>query len=149
MKSENHKNFDFAISDKLADDLKSLYEPGQSVPPQVDRAVMDRASREIQVRPRHRRLLHWHVYAAAAAAVLVVCLLVSDVLKTGSPEPVAVKMDVNADGTVDMLDAFKLARMMETETPDTRWDMNADGVVDRGDVDTIAHVAVRLKPEVL
>ena len=153
MKPENDEQFDFAVSDKLSSDLKSLFEPGTSVPSQIDRAVMDTASRELLGRPQRRRYICWPAYAAAAAAVIVIALLVSDFAKKTLPQqmsgPVAMKMDMNADGVVDILDAFKLAKQIDSDAANMQWDVNADGVVDRQDVDQVAAVAVRLNQEVL
>src|SRR6185369_1280179 len=53
--------------------------------------------------------------------------------------------DINRDGRVDVLDAFALARRIETGgTLDPRWDINGDGRVDRADVNVIAARAVNL-----
>jgi hypothetical protein len=48
---------------------------------------------------------------------------------------------------VDILDAFRLARHIESRAPArTDWDVNGDGRIDREDVDAIAAAAVRLSP---
>lgn len=55
------------------------------------------------------------------------------------------KADVNGDGAIDILDAFKLARTLEEKTPLAQgWDLNSDGVVNRADVDEAARMAVSL-----
>ncbi len=153
MKPENDEQFDFSVSEKLSSDLKSLFEPNTSVPPQIDRAVMDTAFRELLGWPQRRRYICWPAYAAAAAAVVVIALLVSDFAKKTPPQqmdgPVTVKMDMNADGVVDILDAFKLAKQIDSDKANMQWDVNADGVVDRQDVDQVASAAVRLNQEVL
>jgi len=60
------------------------------------------------------------------------------------------KVDIDRNGRVDILDAFKLARQLESGgRSEMRWDINGDGVVDRSDVDTVAFVAVRLDKGVL
>ena len=153
MKPEKDEQFDGSDSERLAHDLKALYEPKGLVPPQVDRAVMDLAARRLAARPKHRRFIHWPAYAASAAAVIVICLLVSDLSKKPQPDgpvaPVANQMDINADGVVDVLDAFKLAKAVDSDAAGSQWDMNADGVVDSRDVDHVATAAVRLNQEVL
>jgi len=51
---------------------------------------------------------------------------------------------------VDILDAFKLARHVEsTDRTEKKWDINGDGVVNSDDVDLIALAAVRLDKGVL
>ena len=56
------------------------------------------------------------------------------------------KGDFDGDGRVDILDAFALARHLESaHKPKDKWDMNGDGIVDRADVDRIAMAAVSLK----
>jgi len=54
--------------------------------------------------------------------------------------------DLNADGRVDMLDAFALAReLQQGSTPRPQLDLNGDGVVDNRDVQVLAARAVRLE----
>ncbi len=58
--------------------------------------------------------------------------------------------DVDQNGHGDILDAFQLAKMVQsTNPPDIRWDMNADGAVNREDVDIVANAAVNLRKDVL
>ena len=53
--------------------------------------------------------------------------------------------DIDGNGTVDILDAFTLARHLETRSPtDPAWDLNGDGLVDRADVDAAAAAAVAI-----
>ena len=53
--------------------------------------------------------------------------------------------DIDRNGEVNILDAFTLARHIESRQPLSQlWDLNGDGLVDRRDVDTIAMAAVRL-----
>jgi len=69
------ENSDLRISDKFSADLKSLFKPQGSVPPEVDRAVMDRASQHF-VRRRPHLVLRWAVsVSAVAAAVFIVAIL--------------------------------------------------------------------------
>ncbi len=50
-----------------------------------------------------------------------------------------------AQSTVDILDAFTLAKHIESKQPtEAMWDFNSDGLIDRRDVDTVALAAVRL-----
>lgn len=53
--------------------------------------------------------------------------------------------DINGDGVTDILDAFKLARLIgEDPRAAKSWDLNSDGVVDQADVDQAARMAVSL-----
>ena len=50
---------------------------------------------------------------------------------------------MNGSGTVDILDAYELARALRTGRPGLKhWDFNRDGRVDHADVDVIARRAV-------
>lgn len=78
---------------------------------------------------------------------------------TGAPSPAVVApgvparrsdpFDLNADGSVDILDALAIARALKAKatlgTPiDARFDVNGDGVIDRADTDAVAARAVKL-----
>lgn len=144
---------DLRVSPKLSTDLKALFEPQIGVPPEVDRAVMDRAYEHFADKQsgKGRRLrVHWAWRIAAAAAVIVFAFSL-DLTKQSGPtkdqfsqnkiQPV----DIDRDGRVDILDAFKLARHIETNGPTEKaWDFNGDGRIDHSDVDIVAHAAVRL-----
>jgi hypothetical protein len=99
---------------------------------------------------------------SAAAAALVLALVLPQ-MKNGkvdtdglrAPETVmpravetglqAPSGDMNGDGTVDILDAFRLAKLIEVRDPGAAGpDMNDDGEVNRLDVDAIARRAVAL-----
>ncbi len=146
MKPENDKQFETDGDERLAHDLEALFEPKGMVPPHVDRAVMDLVARRLSARPEHRRFVHWYTWAAAAAAVVVVAFLVRDI--TSPPQTVS-RMDINADGVVDVIDALKLAKAVDASATQSQWDINADGAVDDRDVDLVAAAVVRLESEVL
>jgi hypothetical protein len=78
----------------------------------------------------------------AAAVLLVAALLAVTVLIPAGGDA----RDLNADGRVDILDAFAMARRLETggEIPGDL-DLTRDGVVDRRDVDELAREAVSLR----
>ena len=53
--------------------------------------------------------------------------------------------DLDGNGRVNILDAFVLARHVESAAvPRGQWDLNGDGLVDRNDVDLVAMAAVAL-----
>jgi hypothetical protein len=127
----------------LAKDLAALDGPRVFVPPEVDAAIRDAAGRRLR---RRRWLRPAGALAAAAAVALVVSVYLPSLnrarMQPGSPVAV-VREDVDASGRVDILDAFALARTLETgAVADPRWDVNGDGLVDHGDVDAIAAAAV-------
>jgi hypothetical protein len=163
------ENTDLEAGQKLSGDLKALFEPHGSVPPEVDRAVMDKVNRHFVGR-RRRRLLRW-IGPAAAAAAVIVFVVVFDMGKEGEvsdavapalyrareyrltvtqPASAAGEVDIDASGRVDILDAFKLARHIKSgDRPEMKWDINGDGLVNRKDVDVLAFAAVRLDKGVL
>jgi hypothetical protein len=182
---ENEKQVDndmnFQVSPKLSADLKAVFKPARAVPSEVDRAVLDQAHRQLTRRHRPRRIFRWAASVGAAAAVIVFAFVlhfaiepISDVTKgplsqvPTKPSAIhtdsllaEVQLDLDRNGRVDILDAFKLARQIEssggrrrskavaTERAGTDWDMNGDGFVNHDDVDFVAFAAVRLNKGVL
>jgi hypothetical protein len=138
--SRENKNFDneqmFKLSDTFKKDLKNLYKTSSQVPPEVDRAILYKATQKLN-RPRKRfYILRWAGPVAAAAAVIIFAVIF---MNQGSPA------DIDRNGRVDILDAFKLAKQIQSEnTVNKKWDINGDGRVDNDDVQTIAYAAVSL-----
>ena len=149
---------------ELVDDLAALYGADVEVPPEVDRAILTAARERIRsLRPAERRwprlVLRWAPAGAAAAvaAIMVLLFLVpalqparESTQRAAALKRVPVREDIDESGEVDILDAFVLARRIESnnELP-TNWDMNGDGAVDRADVDQIAFAAVNLERSTL
>jgi len=131
--------------EKLVDALNLSRKERIFVPPTVDLAVLQRAREHLRrlERPQSRRKpsLAW----AAMAACLALAIWVGERFSNPTrPRPFA-REDINRDGRVDILDAFALARQIETGgTLNPRWDINGDGRVDRSDVNAIAARAVDL-----
>jgi hypothetical protein len=164
------ENTDLQAGQELSGDLKALFVPHGSVPPEVDRAVVDKVNRHF-VRRRRRLLLRWVGPAVAAAAVIVFAVMfdgekerkLSEATAPYSEDRAAKQMlaltqrasvsgevDVDGSGRLDILDAFKLARYIRsTDRPEMKWDINGDGLVNRKDVDVLAFAAVRLDKGVL
>ena len=161
------EDLDLRISPKLSEDINTLFKPQFSVPPEIDRAIMDQANRRLVQRHwRHRVLRHvslWRV--AAAAAVIIIAFSLNLTQKPGPTTTSsfivdAQAVDIDRNGRVDILDAFKLARYVESADRSKtnlspvsstgqalrkqEWDINGDGLVDRNDVDLVALAAVRL-----
>jgi hypothetical protein len=147
--TEKNRQFDEVdphIPAQLRKDLRSLFEPPGRAPQQVDKAILEPASRRL-ARPRRLIIpLRWAAVAAAAAVVALAAILFipqSAIRNLQSTRPVLADLDGN--GRVDILDAFRLARRIESHNQiQTTWDFNRDGSVDRKDVDIVAFAAVRL-----
>lgn len=131
----------------FAEALKGLYRAPFGVPPEVDAAVVARA--RLRMAHARRQTVRW----IAAAASVAAGLLLSTLLVTQASKPPAQsrqaaagpREDFNRDGRVDILDAFALARTVESRgVRERRWDLNGDGVIDRKDADMIAMAAVRI-----
>ena len=155
------------ISPKLSEDLNTLFKPQFSVPPELDRAIMDQANRRLIQRHWRHRIFHhislWRIAAAAAVIIFAFSLNLTQEPGPSTSRTVLVKaqaIDIDRNGRVDILDAFKLARHIESADRTKRnlspvsstgqalrkqgWDINGDGLVDRNDVDLVALSAVRL-----
>jgi hypothetical protein len=147
------EDMDLRVSSKLSADLKALFDPKIGVPPEVDRAVMDRAHKHIvplQSGKGKRMRVHWGWRIAAAAAVIILAFSL-DLTKQPDTKTDSFLLsktqavDIDQNGRVDILDAFKLARHIESAgLLQTEWDFNGDGLINRSDVDMVAYAAVRL-----
>jgi hypothetical protein len=147
------EDMDLRIPSKLSADLKGLFEPEVGVPPEVDRAVMDKTHKHfapLQSGKKKRLRIHWGWRIAAAAAVIILAFSLD---LTKQPRPTTERLalskiqavDIDRNGRVDILDAFKLARHIESAGRiEAGWDFNGDGQIDRSDVDIVALAAVRL-----
>jgi len=148
------EDMDLRAPSKLSTDLKILFEPQVGIPPEVNRAVMDRAHKHLvplqSGKSWHRRI-HWGWRIGAAAAVIVLAFSL-DLTKQPDSKTDSFSLlsktqavDIDQNGRVDILDAFKLARHIESaDQTETEWDFNGDGQIDRSDVDVVAFAAVRL-----
>ncbi len=143
------------VSPELKKDLGNLFKARHPVPPEIDRAILDRASRRL-IRRQQRHSTFRRIGTIAAAAAVIIFAFSLDLTKR--PKPLTPSsylaevrnIDIDKSGRVDILDAFKLARYIETAAYiDTSFDMNGDGLVNRDDVDFVALAAVRLDKGVL
>lgn len=153
--TDDKRQFDedtrFAVTPRFADDLGDLFGPPGSVPADIDRAVAEAARRHLARPTRRLWWLRWTVPATAAAAIVLACVWWfsrSDAPHAERPlasQAVVAVEDIDQNGTVNILDAFVLAKRIEAGWPAEKpWDLNGDGVVNRADVDAVALAAVRL-----
>ncbi|MBN1123820.1 MAG: hypothetical protein JXA82_02355 [Sedimentisphaerales bacterium] len=148
METEHENRFE--ADPKLGQDLKRLYDFG-SPPENLDRRVLDRA-RVFVTQQRRMRLVRKIGSAAAVAAILIIGFTLTHTEPPHTPTMsvmlASVAQDIDRNGRVDIRDALKLARRIETAEPiRPEWDLNHDGAVDQADVDAVAYAAVRLKQE--
>jgi hypothetical protein len=168
--TEHNRQFDDPephVSDRLGKDLRDLFEPPGAVPARVDKAILEQASRRL-AKPRRLILrLRWAGIAAAAAVIVLGVILLNSqsairnhVTPDSDPGPKSLspalaegRADIDGNGRVDILDAFRLARYIEARGPmdtmpsgaaELKWDLNGDGRVDKDDVDLVAFAAVHL-----
>jgi hypothetical protein len=146
------ENLDLKVSPEFSADLNALFKPRFSVPPEVDRAVMDRAHQQFVPRHwSHRILQHISIWRIAAAVAVIIFAFSLNLTQKSGPTTSqsllieARAVDIDRNGRVDILDAFKLARYVESEElTEKKWDFNGDGLVNSNDVDLVASAAVRL-----
>ncbi len=130
------------LGEQLRAELRADIPP---VPPQADARILDQARQHTARLRRHRkrRWLLALVVPAAAAAVALVAVLPLD---SRPPPPVAPPpseaADLNADGELNILDAFVLARAVEQGRTAPEWDQDGDGRVGAPDVELLARSAV-------
>jgi hypothetical protein len=133
-----------------------------AVPATLDAAILREAKAGFARRSRFRLAARVAIGVAAAAAVIAIAfpLVVREPERneTLSHRPGATQMlsvmpaaateDVDHSGKVDILDAFVVAKLVDTgKQVDETYDVNGDGKVDQSDVDRIAHAAVAVAPD--
>lgn len=148
------EDLELSVSAGLRADLNAFSQPPQPVPAEIDRAVLDRAHQHL-IRPQRRRpVLRWVASAAAVAAVIILVFSLNLTRKAHLSADRSARAEAQADidhnGRVDILDAFTLARHIESASrPELKLDINGDGLVNRDDVDLVAFAAVRLDKGIL
>lgn len=164
------------LPQELVNEMRRLYPSGGPVPTELDEAILVAARARIATRRRAWIVLR-RVSIAATAAAAAVGLAVWIGQRGPKSTPSAERMiaavtpadpkDIDRNGRVDILDAFILARHLESRADDlvgpediaasakkdsgrggarpSHWDVNEDGVIDNGDVNAVAMTAVSLK----
>ena len=144
-RNQHSEEESFDAPEKLVEALGQLHKERIFVPPTVDQAVLRVAGNHLRRLERPRtRWKSWLSWAAMAACLVLAAWLAERFSSPVRARPFT-REDINRDGRVDVLDAFALARRIDTGgTLDRRWDVNGDGRVDRADVNAIAARAVSL-----
>jgi hypothetical protein len=114
------------------------------VPRTTDEAIL-RAARA-HLSPARKSYVVWLRFAPWATAAAVGIFLLFLTINSPQPSPGFVREDINHDRTVDILDAFALAKSLEAgASSGTGIDLNGDGKVDQQDVEALAAQAVSLE----
>lgn len=119
-------------------------------------------------RTRRLRVVRWAAPVVAAAAAFMIFIVppnepaseapVGPMAVRGEPAPATpaptavpgeTGPDLNGDGKVDILDAFALARAVDTGHTRPDWDFTGEGDIDQRDIDHLAMMAVSVKGGVL
>lgn len=145
------------LPQRLADDLRRLYPPGPAVLPGVEGAILARVRARFGRRRRINRTLAFIGAVSAAAAVVMFAVLlnrnpqimqIAQMKKDGRvpSSATATREDIDGNGRVDILDAFALARRIESgQAAGAATDLDGDGQTGQADVKLIASAAVRLE----
>jgi RecB family exonuclease len=112
------------------------------VPPTLDEAILKQARNQFASKPEPRTFRFWNWLALAGAAALIAIAIF--ILPRSKFTATTAREDINRDGQVDILDAFALAKSIESRQTSQALDQNGDGKLDDSDVRAIASVAVRL-----
>lgn len=149
-KKQHDSEMSLGVSSKFSEDLGKVFGPQGQVPAHIDRAVAEAAHRHFGRPQRRLWWLRWAVAATTAAAAVIVWTVYVPAHRAPVPRAARVaaemkRADIDRNGRVDIIDAFRLARHIESASPTKQmWDINGDGLVNRDDVDQVARAAVRL-----
>jgi hypothetical protein len=112
------------------------------VPPALDEAILKQARDHFTSKPEPTkfRFRNWVALAGATALIAIAIFI----LPRSKPTATTARHDINRDGQVDILDAFALAKSIESGQSGQAHDQNDDGKLDDADVRAIASAAVRL-----
>ena len=132
-------------SSRLRDELRRLYSADASTTA-LDRRIQA-VSRAHFARVGKLTLIRRLTPFAAAAAIVFAMMWMEPPSRPrpGIAQLAVSREDIDGNGRIDILDAFTLARRLDTAAAlQPEWDVTGDGRVDAADVDAIAMAAVRL-----
>jgi Dockerin type I domain len=126
------------LGDGLRGELRSLEVETPADADSATRAVVRNRAAEIRRAALRSRRRYWPAWAAAAALLLGL----GSWLALSSTRP-PLRGDVDGSGRIDIVDAYLLARRLETQSKlEPHWDLSGDGKIDEGDVKAVAASAV-------
>lgn len=133
----------------LTDALRRLDRPPHSVSPSVNEAIRSAARAHLadRRRARHARWVMAGGLGGVAAAVIMGMLLQTQ--HSPSQPMQTVVGDIDANGRVNIIDAYLLARTLEQggDAAAAASDLSGDGLVDGDDVKAIATLAVSISAQ--
>lgn len=141
---------DNQVTEAFAQDLKRLYQSPGAIPESIDQVILGN-TRIPSGRPTRIRIYRAITGAAALIGIVIGLLVLGQMNKNVSTREYSgtdslARTDIDQNGTVNILDAFSLARHIEAQQPlSPTWDLNADSRVDQADVDLVAYTAVRVR----
>jgi len=135
----------------LASELKSRYGPVPEIPEAIDRAILADARRHLHqtIPVRARSNWRWRL-AVIGSSVAAACMLFLAFKSQEPQQPANVahdrgsERDLDGNGRVDILDAFAVAREIQSGRSQPEFDINGDGRLTQADVNEIAQRAVTL-----
>ncbi len=134
---------DESLPPRLVQDLARVDSTRPTIPSSLDAAILSGARSDFVKRMRLRTWYRWGATAASIAAIVAIVVVTR--LALVHPARNLARGDIDGNGTVDMVDAYLLAkRVASGSKTEHAWDVNGDGVVDQNDVDWIANAAVSL-----
>ena len=140
--NEHDQNEELQVPAKFADALRDLQKERVFVPQQVDARIL--AEARAHLRQNKSKIVLLPRLIAVAAAFILLCAIAYVFLPHGTATKTFAAEDINHDGEVNILDAYALARKVESGTP-VNADFNQDGHVDKADAEAIATDVVKLE----
>ena len=151
---------DDQLSDNIVDELRQFDEMPFAVPTMIDKTIIRDAHEYLAASSSVLPARRWFRVAVAVSSACAALLLFTvtrwtkdtDRSAQALNEPADMKRiqlpanprDIDMNGTVDILDAYALARRLESGESADRWDFNSDGQLDESDIQLVAFDAVML-----
>lgn len=128
-------------SERLAEAVRRSYGPPLPSFDELDRAVM----RQAEYRLASRRSTRWRLMLAGSGLAAAASVALGIWLFAGHSRPPAAAWTLDSSRPTSILDAFRLARLLEAgAVPDAAWDVTGDGTVNGADVEELKRRAVKV-----
>ena len=156
---------DDQLPDHIVDELQQFDAMPFAVPTMLDKTIIRDAHEYLAASPAPPPTRRWFRVAVAVSSVCAALLLFTVTRWTNdtdrSAQPLTAQAwnesadmkriqlpanprDIDENGTVDILDAYALARRLESGKSTDTWDFNSDGQLDESDIQLVAFDAVML-----